>query len=686
MSSTTTSPASANRGGNRNRSSQQRRPQGTPTSQRQNGGHRAPRPADGASRTETLRGTVSLNPRGFGFVTAVDPERPDVFIPPPLLMAAACIDADLVDVEYSVAGDKTTAQSINLVKRSRTRVVGIVVDGYLQPDPFVAKAPIHIIAPCPAQRVAALVELLPAGNARILEEFGHPASPAAVYARALERSRVAESAAKFPHPEISPELKSAATRVDLTDLLTFTIDGPESRDLDDALSIEPLANGDQRLYVHIADVACAVPEGSPMDQRARELATSVYLPSFSIPMIDPALSYGTCSLLEDQVRNALTITMDVDRTGKIVDTEIFESVIRSDARLTYEQVATFLDGTVTAVTPNVAEALTSVHDVTSRLGVVRARRGGLGSAESERQSDIAVVNGQIATVAPDGAQVAHDLIEEAMVAANESVAQWLTARGLPGVFRTHAGPAEAASSALTAFARTFGIEVTLPDVLTPRDLSDLENLFVDSGHADVEVFNVLADHLARATYTPVVGEHFGLASDGYVHFTSPIRRYADLTVHRIIKYHLAGATYDAAQLLTLCEEINAGAGRAARAESVARSLFFAILVQRNKRDTIYPAKVSRVSRRGVFVRLQDMGASGWISARDISESSVRVDDDAITLTAGRDVFTVGQAINVRVHRTDLEAGSIEFIQASKPLAGRQSSQRGARPQQHQRRR
>jgi ribonuclease R len=684
MSSSTAVPGSTKRGSNNpNRNNQRRRASGsTPNTAR------STRPEISPTRlvTQTLRGTVSLNPRGFGFVTPIDPERPDVFIPPPLLKFNACIDADLVEVDYTSDGDKNTAQTLRLITRSRTRVFGVVVDGTLVPDPFVGVTPIHLIAPFPATRVGALVELLPQGNARVLEEFGHPVSPAAVYARALERSRVAEFAAKHPHPALSPELPSAAPRLDLTNLVTFTIDGPESRDLDDALSIERLGDGVTRLYVHIADVACAVPEGSPMDQRARELATSVYLPSYSIPMIDPALSYGTCSLLEDQVRHALTIAMDVDRHGFITDSEIFESTIRSDARLTYTQVAAFLTTGLStpALTAPIADALTRTFELTTRLGAQRARRGGLGSHESELQGDLAIVNGAIVVVAPDGAEPAHVLIEEAMVAANESVAQWLLARDLPGVFRTHAAPTSSASLALTAFALTLGLDVDLPELLTPLDLSDLEAVFAAGGFGDVEIFNVLGDHLARAVYTPVVGDHFGLASEGYVHFTSPIRRYADLTVHRIIKSHLAGETYPLAHLQELCDEINAGASRAARAESVARSLFFAILIQRNKRDTIYPSKVSRVSKRGIFVRLEAMAASGWIAARDISERPVQVDEQSITLTAGRDTFTVGQNVNVRLHRADLEAGSVEFIQASKPQIQRSTHNRSSSPQQRRR--
>lgn len=635
--------------------------------------------AESPSRIGTLRGVVSLNPRGFGFVTPYDTEQPDVFISPPLARQSVCLDADVVDVTYLAEGERATAQSITLVERPRTRVVGVAVAGELQVDPFVAAAAIPLLRPHPEQRVAVLAELTAQGNARVVRELGHPASPAAVYAQALERSRVAEVVARFANDVATSAPTDRARRVDFTDLVTFTIDGPESRDLDDAISVEPTPAGGWRLYVHIADVASAVPVGSPVDQRAAALATSVYLPGYSIPMIDPTLAYGACSLLEGEERRTLSAVLGVARDGAITAVEVVESRIRSDARLTYTQAAAVLrHGSASGVSTEIARAVRLAGSVANALAGPRAARAGLRSNEAERRADLVVTENAIELAPDDDAAEAHALIEELMVAANEAVAAWLAEHGLPGVFRTHAAPVSAGAAALRAFALTRGLTVDLDDELSPHALSAFELTLSEAGHRDVAVFEVLADYLPRAEYASRVGDHYGLASSGYVHFTSPIRRYADLSVHRIIKAYLAGEPTPTGNLDALCAAINEGASRAARAEAVARSLFFTLLISRRGKTTTYPARVSRVSPRGVFVRLDEFAASGWISARDLTKGAVSVDEAAVTLRAGRDTYVIGQSLRVRPSAINLAAGIVEFALASTPPRSHPGTRRGPR--------
>lgn len=610
----------------------------------------------------TLRGTVTVNPRGFGFVTPVDTTQPDVFLPPPLLESSRLIDADVVDVSYVIREERTTAVAVQRVERVRTRIVGVVGPGaVLAPDPFVAPYSLRIQGACPNVGTTVLAEFT--GPAvRVIEQYGAVTDPLAVYARALERTRLAETIAANPikSVDVPTARPTAGPRRDLTGLLTFTIDGPESRDLDDAVSVEAIDRDTTRLYVHIADVAAVVTPASGVDRRARALGTSTYLPGYSIPMIVPELAYDGCSLLPGVERDTLTVEMVVGADGVPTALDVYESRIRSDVRYDYASAAAVLATPATITTPGEA-ALRLAHATTQRLAVPRAARGGLRGSETQRDHELTVVDGHFVPVPDDHAALAHQLIEEAMVAANEAVAQWLVARGLPGIFRVHARPQPGAALAMTAFANYLGAPIDLPEELTPLDLSRYEEHLRAAGH-EIDVLNVLGDYLARAQYTPQAGEHFGLASDGYLHFTSPIRRYADLTVHRIIKAHLAGTTYGE-DLTVLCAQINRASDLAARSESVARALALAGILARTR--GALTATVSRLSSRGVFVRLEESGASGWIPARVLAPgSTIEVADPPIALRCSAGVYHVSDPVQVRVLRADVEAGQVDFALAT----------------------
>jgi ribonuclease R len=491
---------------------------------------------------------------------------------------------------------------------------------------------------------------------REITGYGSATKPTALRQRALERFQLAEldTAVPIPTPDNTIE------RQDLTSLFTFTIDGPDSRDLDDAISV--VRRGDDLvLYVHIADVASAVPLGSPADLRARALATSVYLPGYSLPMFPPELSYDECSLLPDVVRRTITVEYAVTPDDLVTQVKVYHSLIRSNARLTYEQVARALEGAA-PLDPSTQAAIELTNEATTRLGVARAARGGLVSDRFEPIFDLSTKNDQITAVPADDAPVAHDLIEEAMVAANEAVGSWLREKGLEGVYRVHPAPGPDVIAAIEALALALGIPVTPGPELTPHSLALVDAQLRTHPDPVAPLWAVVSAHLERAYYQPAPGHHFGLASEVYVHFTSPIRRYADLTVHRIISAHLTGTTYED-DLEGLCAAINAAASLAARAESAARNLLWACFLRAlpdAKRRNLN-ARIVKISEKGVVVALNEYGASGWILARDLDPAGVIVDEHCLSATgirAGK--WELGQAVAVNVGDIDVQSGLVSF--------------------------
>lgn len=597
----------------------------------------------------------------------LDPLIDDIFVPASMLLDSRSIDSDEVKVTFvrDLVKKKTTAISLTRLSRSRTRVFGVATDGLLSPDPYLANFPIHLLRPFPSHSTSVLAELLPEGNARVIAEFGPPLSPRAIYARVMERTRLAEVVDNTTDLSSSqpPTLETPIVRKDLTSLYTFTIDGPDSRDLDDAISAELAPDGSYLLYVHIADVASKVRLGSPVDLAARAVATSVYLPGYSIPMLPPHLSYDSCSLLEATPRDTLTVVMAVSLDGEITSTELYASSIISNARLTYSEVATHLNTpALSSLSPTTASVIDMTHHIASLLAHRRALRGGLRASEVEMLDELYVTESGPALVPTDNADIAHDLVEEAMVAANEAVASWLIDNSLPGLFRLHPAPSPEASKIVRAYATLNKIAVDVPDQLTPLAVSKIDQCFKAANKPPETLFSLIADSLGHASYSQLPGPHFGLASLGYVHFTSPIRRYADLTVHRIIHAHLAGSTYNASELGALADHINQATSRAAITEAGARSLFTSqILYQRRK--LTHSARISRLSERGMMVRLTAFNALGWVSAKSLTKNGrypYELSSDGLTLKVGHLTYSLTQAVQVRPYKVDTVSSQVDF--------------------------
>ncbi|MCC6623672.1 MAG: VacB/RNase II family 3'-5' exoribonuclease [Deltaproteobacteria bacterium] len=609
--------------------------------------------------TTSQLGTIAIHPRGFGFVD-LDEGAGSAFVAPPDLNA--WLAGDRVRAHITTAPDgRMSAGAIELVERQRRELIGLVVRrrgrAWLEVDRTVANTDWRLEGADDVADGALVVATLDGQSARL-----HHVVPATE--ASLERIRVRHGL-RQGYPEAAPPARWSPPREarrDLTEVPTVTIDGPTSRDLDDAVAALPAGkDGGLRVLVSIADVDALVPDGSPLDLEARARGTSVYLAGQVLNMLPPALSDDALSLLEGVERPALTAELRLDVDGQVTSVDLYPSVIRSHARLTYDAVSAFLDrGEAGAIPAAVLPTLRWLRTASARLGAMRAARGGIAFLRDEVHLTLDAAGEPTAVHArSDGS--ANVLIERLMVAANEAVARWLVERGLPGMFRVHEEPGAETVKILVDSARHFGFELGLADRLSPRGLAALHMQFSSTAVAPA-MLSVLSGVLGPARYTVHPGAHFGLAAPLYLHFTSPIRRYADLVVHRIVKRYLDGArdleAGDAA-IEALGKELNGLAWRATKAENERQHMLAARLFA-GRLGERFAGNVIAVKPFGLVVQLVGVGVSGTVAADTLPDGPYRV-EDRLSFVGRARRFAVGDALTVEVAGASEELGRIELV-------------------------
>lgn len=615
--------------------------------------HMTPRaPSSSAANTSptVYTGTIRLHPRGFGFITP-DGGGEDIFAPSNRLVGI--LDADRVNVEVSDG----SISSIVPVERSRREVFATILDGGVaEIDPGVG---VERVA-CASGRVGDTVRLVELDGGWVVDEdLGDTWSETTLYRRIMARHRLPvdhdsdtvseaiEIAQRAVRGDVSPY------RRDLRELTTFTIDADHSRDLDDALSARIDADGAIRVWVHIADVAEHVVPGSACDLAARETPTSVYLPMATRPMLPAELSESALSLLPGVERDTMTVEMRIGAHGEVVSCDVYESRIVSKRRYSYETIADVIDRGIGRgdIADEQFDAIHACWAAATRLGVVRAGRGGVDGTRLSNQSSDASVN-------------AHMLIERLMVAANEAVAHWLTSRNMPAVYRCHDAPGLEDVGMIEQTARAFGYAVQLPHPLTPRSFSAFVEQISGSEVADV-MWDAIGSVLDRARYDTVNTGHFGLGSASYLHFTSPLRRYADLTVHRIVKAYLRGErdyTYTS-ELEELAVHITDVSRRAAQAERDARVILALHGVEENE-DATWSGVVKSASNSTIRVYLTELGGVGRLPTRHMGRGW-RFDAVRREAHRGSAVIRVGDTLSVRVVSVDPLSGDVELRRDTK---------------------
>ena len=470
-------------------------------------------------------------------------------------------------------------------------------------------------------------------------------------------------------PEVDPEKALArGRRRDLRPRTHVTIDGEDARDFDDAVSAEKQGDG-YRVWVSIADVAWYVKARSPLDREALLRGTSVYLPGRVLPMLPERLSNGLCSLLPGEARLTVTCEMVVDGDGGRGSIEIYPSLIRSAARLTYTQVQARIDGAPDALPEAVAGV---VQDCIEASRLLRRRRFEKGSLDLEIPEPEVLFDkgGNPANVVARNPLPAHQVIEDLMVAANESVAEHLLDLGLEGVYRVHPPPPREKWQRMAAWAKRFGHPVRTGKENSPKAVAGLLARLKQSRQSESGQMLLLRS-LSQAFYSAEVDLHFGLASEAYAHFTSPIRRYPDLLVHRALWNHWLKKP-NLRRLEAAAENSSEAERRAIEAErEIVQAA--ACLVARRHLGEEMPARVTGVHAAGLFVRPEGLFAEGLVPVRSLGERSgdyFEVWEEALALVGRRTraAYTLGDRLTVRLAEVDLERRRINFELAAPEAA------------------
>ena len=627
-----------------------------------------------AEQFGAIRGTISGNERGFGFFVPDDPNRDDLFIPHRALRGAFHKDVVLAFAKNAAMGDE--GEVLTILQRGYKELVGTFrrerTGGTLHPDDRKFSTDIFIPSDrCKgaADGVKAVARIrsyegrMPVGEiTEILGESGD----FFVEERALIRAHnlkedfppeVLEAAER--QAERSP-LDDLTGRIDLRDDLIITIDGEDTRDIDDAISIRR-ESGKFYLGVHIADVTHYVRWHSPIDNEAFSRGTSVYFPDRVLPMLPTALSNQICSLNEGVPRLTLSCFMTIDMNGKVLERRVVPSVICSRHRMTYKAVTAIAQGDaeMRAEYPDLVEFVQTAVELTKILKRARESKGGV--ALDVKEAKILYENGTISI--PDYERtISHEMIEQFMVLANESVATIMTEKAMPFVYRIHERPGEEKAQDFLTFLREAGVFAKFdPSRVTPADYQNLLRS-LEGSPLYALVNRVMLRSMMKAAYSPENVGHFGLASDCYCHFTSPIRRYPDLCIHRIIKESFLAPektrekykkfVTEAAVQSSACEK------NAAEAERDVDALYIVAYMQ-DKIGEEYDATISGVTSFGIFAELANT-VEGLVPLETLPDDSYEFVEERFQLRGTKESFHLGEAIRVRVAGVDWGTRRVQF--------------------------
>ena len=645
-----------------------------------------------------VEGTFSQNDKGFGFVRR-DNENHDIFIPRGKTNSA--LNGDVVKVkitkpEVPWADKSAEGIIIDVVERQVTRLTGEFTafddklkkeTGYyggLKPQNkgfdnltcFISEDGLH---PVTGEIVVAEISQYPTEDkpqqviANVVQQIGHKDEPGVDILAILNMFDI-------PH-EFPQEVKEAVDRVpetisdddmssreDLRQLLTITIDGDDAKDLDDAISLTELPSGNMELGVHIADVSHYVTEGSPLDKEAYERGTSVYLTDRVVPMLPQRLSNGICSLHPNVDRLTLSCLMEVTRDGQVINHQIKPTVINSDYRMTYHDVNAMLennDEQLIAKYQDIYPMLQKMEKLHHTLYHLREARGAINFDTNEAEIEVDEQGKPVAIHVRERG-VGERMIESFMLLANETVARHYTEELVPFIYRVHEHPDTDRLQRFLEFITTFGIVAKgTKDEMKPKYLQQILQTVEDETYAPV-VKMMLLRSMQQAKYDVTPIGHYGLAATDYTHFTSPIRLYPDLIVHRLIYYysnHQLSKKQEAKQTTKLSEIADHSSEmerRSVDAERETDSLKKTEYMQ-DKIGMIFDGYVSSITGFGMFVEL-DNTVEGLVHISTIKDDYYNYVERQLVLIGERtgNTFHIGDSVKVRLVKADVDTREIDF--------------------------
>jgi len=611
-------------------------------------------------RAALVRGTFETSGRGFGFVLPESGGGEDIFVP--ARFAQGALQGDVVEVLALERGrrGKPEGKVVRIVRKARKNILGLYGERFGHPvlRPFEAASSDEIplrsrggFFPAPGMVVAADRSALV-----LVEVLGRPEDPGVdtrvvIRKYGLAESFSAEALAEAEEAAARPPAGALEGRVDYRGTTAFTIDGETARDFDDAVSLERLAGGGWRLGVHIADVSHYVRPGTALDRDAFSRATSVYFPDRTLPMLPERLSNDLCLLRPRLDRLTVSAVIDFAPDGAVVRTDFHPSIIRTAERLTYTEVFGIFEGDRDE-RRRLAPLVPDLLAMRALAAVLRRRRLAAGSLDFDlREPELVYEKGRLAAVATFAPNEAHKLIEEFMVAANVAVAAALGRRGIPSLYRVHPRPAVGDLEKLRETLAAFHLSLPEAERIASQDLQAViraaEGTAVET-FVSVQVLRAL--RLAR--YSPENIGHYGLAQTDYTHFTSPIRRYPDLAVHRILKEAIAGRTPEAADLEAVARRSSEEERKADEAErDLVEWRIYRLLKERLGEEV--SGIVTDIARTGLVVELDEFFVSGQVAFEDLGgEMFGRRSRGVLAGKRSGRKFSLGQRLRLQLAAVD----------------------------------
>lgn len=658
-------------------------------------------------RMNLIRGRIQMHAKGFAFLIPDEEDKDDVYIHHSDLHSAMNNDKVLVRIEKRKEdGTRPEGTVIRILERATSRVVGtyessrnfgfvIADDKRIPNDIFIPKSQangaidghkvIVNITKFPEERMSA--------EGEIVEILGHKNDPgidiiSIIYKHGIKMDfpeEVLQQAADTPEQIHEDEIKN---RRDLRDETIVTIDGADAKDLDDAVMVKKLDNGNYKLGVSIADVTYYVEEGSPIDKEARERATSVYLVDRVIPMIPHRLSNGICSLNPQVDRLTLTCEMEINSRGEVVNHEIFQSVIKTNERMTYKEVNSILQDEDPELIKKYEELVPMFRDMEQLASTLRGKRMDRGAIDFDFKEAGVIVDeeGKAIDVKLRERSVAERLIEEFMLAANETIAEHFHWMEVPFIHRIHQDPDEDKLQNFFEFVANLGYVVKgSAENVHPQALQKvLEE--VKGTHEDMIISKLMLRSMQQAKYDPQGLGHFGLATDFYTHFTSPIRRYPDLIVHRLIRTYLVEDKLDYKtrkhwkdQMPEIARHSSEMERAAVDAERETDDLKKAEYMQ-DKVGEEFEGVISSVTSFGMFVELPNT-VEGLVHVSTLTDDYYHFHEKQYAMIGERtgNVYRIGDEVTIRVTNVNIEERVVDFeIDGMKP---RKERKRPERPKQ-----
>ena len=630
--------------------------------------------------------------KGYGFVESDEEFTQDLFIPKDDINGALHNDRVMAEIVTPATEDKRAeGKVIKIIKREVTRVVGLFQEnksfGFVVPDDkkfnqdiFIPKRGFN--GAKNDDKVVCEITLWPQENrkpeGKIIEVLGKKGErgveiDSIIRAHGLPEEfpkKVIDEANYVSSQDLEDEI---ARRLDLRHLDIFTIDGEDAKDLDDAISIEVLPNGNYKLGVHIADVTHYVREKSKLDKEALKRATSVYLVDKVIPMLPKQLSNGVCSLNPFEDKLTLSCIMEIDENGKVVNSEIAETVINSKARMTYTEVSDILEKDDEKLKQTFAKQVEDFKNAEKLARILMKRRERRGAIDFDFPEAKIILNreGKVVDIKCYERRISNKMIEEFMLVANETVAEHFYWLQLPFVYRIHETPSAEKMEDLNKFIATFGYHIKgdLEDV-HPKEIQSLVEKI--KGTKEEESISTIAlRSMKQAKYSPQCIGHFGLAAKYYCHFTSPIRRYPDLQIHRIIKEQLNNKLNNKRQeqLSHIVEYASTQSSERERAAELAeRDVhdFYKACYMADKVGQEFDGVVSSVTSFGMFVELENT-VEGLIRLANMRDDYYIYNQETYTIMGERShkTFKIGDTVRIKVDNVNVDFREIDFVLISK---------------------